>query len=285
MALALRTADQLRGLINALGTREHPRGRVLSAYRQARRALKGALGTGNVTSAANLSVANDILRELRIGVEEAVRLNLAEAARVGGTHAARELALHGLPAVADAPVGLANAQQAVLAQYDAQAAQVRGALAAGSGAATLIGDGSRVGLLSPAPVVREAAGWLATAAVGGYVGSVRGAVERAGAPEAFVQQAVAAIDERTTNCCLIVHAQTQPFGSPFVLRGTPRYADQLERPGFHEYCRTTLALVRVEEARDALSQRMAGAARAELTARKATGERRGISPASATSRR
>ena len=55
--LALRTDAELGKLFSRLGTRQAPRGRVLTAYRQARRALKG--------NVADIPVVRGILQELR----------------------------------------------------------------------------------------------------------------------------------------------------------------------------------------------------------------------------
>jgi hypothetical protein len=115
---------------------------------------------------------------------------------------------------------------------------------------------------------------------------VRAGVRRAGAGNEFMRQAVAAIDERTSDCCLRVNGQVVGMDEPFQLSGTPRYADALLNPGFHDYCRTSVVLVRRSEADDELSQRMRTAARDELQARGPDGgNRKRISPATATSRR
>jgi hypothetical protein len=51
----------------------------------------------------------------------------------------------------------------------------------------------------------------------------------------YQKQAIATLDERTTDCCLRVHGQTQPIDEPFKLTGTPRYADEIQDPPFHWY--------------------------------------------------
>jgi hypothetical protein len=102
----------------------------------------------------------------------------------------------------------------------------------------------------------------------------------------YWKQAIAAIDERTTDCCLRVHGQIQPLDKPFELSGTPRFADRVMNPPFHWYCRTATALYRPEMEETGLTtDELRDAARAELAARAATGTRREIHPASGTSRR
>ena len=99
------------------------------------------------------------------------------------------------------------------------------------------------------------------------------------------KQVIAAIDERTTNCCLQAHGQIRDEGKPFVLTGTPRYASEIQNPPFHWYCRTAPApyIPQFEEL-GITTEEMEGAAREELKARFFRG-REEIHPASATSRR
>lgn len=102
----------------------------------------------------------------------------------------------------------------------------------------------------------------------------------------YWKQAIAAIDERTTDCCLRVHGQIQPLDKPFELSGTPRFADKVQNPPFHLYCRTATALYRPEMEQTGLATAdLVSAARAELAARAATGKRVVIHPASGVSRR
>lgn len=58
----------------------------------------------------------------------------------------------------------------------------------------------------------------------------------------YQKQVVAARDERTTTCCTRAHGQVQPLDQPFVLTGTPRYADTMMAPPFHYHCRSVLVL-------------------------------------------
>lgn len=99
------------------------------------------------------------------------------------------------------------------------------------------------------------------------------------------KQAVAAIDENTTDCCLRVHGQVQPVSKPYVLTGTPRFADKMMYPGFHWNCRTSSVAYHRDFERGArvTTADMTGAAAAELKARREGREE--IHPAHATSRR
>jgi len=100
------------------------------------------------------------------------------------------------------------------------------------------------------------------------------------------KQVIAAIDERTTDCCLRVHGQVQPLNAPFMLTGTPRFADMMQHPPFHWYCRTAEALwIEEFEEQGTTTVAMRAAASAEIEAREKTGTRPEIHPAHATSRR
>lgn len=100
------------------------------------------------------------------------------------------------------------------------------------------------------------------------------------------KQAIAAIDHKTTNCCLQVHGQTQPLNKRFHLTGTPRFADYMMHPGFHWRCRTAEALYLPEfESIGITTDEMKTAARNELQARRETGRRSVIKPADAISGR
>ena len=272
---ALRTAVELRRLFDRMGNTEHPRGRILSAYRQARQAM---------ATAASLGEVQRVLQDLRIAIDAAARASLAEATAIGVAQAASEVAAYGLPV---APTTYAPTVEitAWLDTYSAQALQVTAIYLTTGDMTRIIGDGSRVGALSPAPVTRSGASWIVAALTAAWTTSVGTSLDRAGAKLDFVRQAVAAIDERTTDCCLRVHGQTAEVTGDFRLTGTPRYADRMRNPPFHEFCRTATCLVRRDEAGDNLTQRMTDAARAELGARQPDDNRRVIHPAHATSRR
>jgi hypothetical protein len=140
-------------------------------------------------------------------------------------------------------------------------------VATGGDLALIIGDESRTGVLQPSAVVQEGARWLTAMAMAGWQETVR--VTRG---FEWMKQAVAAIDERTTDCCLRVHGQVVGIDEKFRLTGTPRFADELEWSPFHWYCRTSVTLVTAEEAGDDLTERMEAAAAAELARRAALQE-------------
>ncbi len=102
----------------------------------------------------------------------------------------------------------------------------------------------------------------------------------------YQKQVVATIDERTTDCCLEAHGQIQPIDEPFQLTGEPRFADEVQDPPFHYFCRSSEVLYHEEfEKVGITTAEMEDAAQAELTARKETGTRVPIYPSHATARR
>lgn len=101
----------------------------------------------------------------------------------------------------------------------------------------------------------------------------------------YSKQAIATIDERTTDCCLRVHGQIKPIDEPFHLTGTPRYADEIQDPPFHWYCRTAEVLYNPAfEEFGITTDEMRDMANLELDAR-TDNSRQEIHPSHATSRR
>jgi hypothetical protein len=274
--VALEVNDQIGETVaRFIGTAHHPRGRLLAAYRNARRALAGNLRPAD---------AREILNGLRSEATGAVQEALASGVTGGLAAGRRSLEIYRVSEVSAATPGLERAGlTAVTAVLDGQILAIQAMIDAGiADEALILGDENRVGLLSPAPVQRESARWIALATVGALaLVASRGT---ASSGRTYFKQAVAAIDERTTNCCLLVNGQVQPQNKPFVLNGTPRFADKIDHPPFHHHCRTAEALVEDADADDEYTREMRDAARAELTAREERG-REEIHPAFSSSRR
>lgn len=278
--LAMRSSRHLGELFAKMGTVEHPRGIILSAFRQTRGTLRDSLRSQS-------SVA-DALAMLRLAVNMALIELLGRAAEFGAEHIGEQLAVYGLRA--SAPPA-ANAQQraidALLAGLDAQISRVQALALVEPDPALIIGDDERTGVLSAGGVLRDTARFMGMLALGGLSAALisDADVEQGGMQDEFVKQAVAAIDERTTDCCLRVNGQVVRLDGQFRLTGTPRYADRLAHPPFHWYCRTGTALVRVAEAEDELTQQMQKAGRRELLARAESKTRKVVHPAHSRSGR
>jgi hypothetical protein len=163
----------------------------------------------------------------------------------------------------------------VVGAVDSQIRQVRSWVTLqGAGAETIIlGDATRLGMLQPAPVNMVASRWVTALTLAAYGIGLRGSVQQAGAQGDFKRQAIAAIDERTTDTCLRVHGQVVGMSDPFKLTGTPRYADEVQAPPFHDYCRTAVVLVRNQDVDDRTTRLMQEAALNERRAREAAQSR------------
>lgn len=270
--LALRTGSELKKLFDQMGNVRHPNGRLLSAYRQARRAMKGKI-TDRVAMA-------QIIDELRRAIRQNTLEQMMAARQLGILQARTELAIYGLPN-GTLPVFASIGLDVVMSAFETQVTQVR-AFAEDGDERMILGDDERVGVLAPGPVSVVSARWLVATAVAAHGDTLKTNLGRRAGE--YVRQAVAAIDERTTNCCLKVNGQTVGLDEPFTLTGTPRYAREQMRPGFHDYCRTAVALVPADEADDDLTERMRSAGAAEIRARE-DGSRRVIHPAHSTSMR
>lgn len=268
---ALDANERIGKLFSRIGHADAPNGDLYSAYRQARMAL----------DASNLPGAQAALRLLRQSVALIADAALSRGVDLGAEEAKRQMTIYGEPPSGSDPTAENKGELllAIMAVIDAQLQSANALLVTGGDDGSLIlGDDTRVGLLNPAPISAEIARWAAYLAGKVFVAQVSGA----GAE--YARQAVAAIDERTTDCCLKVNGQIASLDGDFNLTGTPRFADHVHAPPFHWFCRTATALVRVDAADDALTRSMREAARAELAARR-DGSRKEIHPAHASSKR
>lgn len=287
-AKSVRSADRLNedlGILFArLGNLEHPRGGVMVAYRNAVRALATVLdGTGRDKA---WQVA-EVLKALRKDLADTTKPVIRDATTAAAHAAVAQLLAYGIdvgsrPTEQVATPIIDEAMLAIMGVIDGQIAGVQAMTATGASKGQIIGDDSRQGLLVPTTVLVAATFWAvqAASATWDWIASNWG-----GTRTEFYKQAIAAIDERTTETCLLLNGMVVPLNEDFVIEGTPRYADRLGQPPFHWNCRSSLALVKPEDADDILSQQMRDAAQAELAAREKTGKRDEIHPAHARSRR
>ena len=101
----------------------------------------------------------------------------------------------------------------------------------------------------------------------------------------FQKQVIAGLDERTTQTCLMAHGQIVPLNKKFILRGTPRFRDEMDSVPFHWNCRSSEALWHPSFEQVGIGTgEMQSMARSELKARE-DGPRVEIHPAHARSRR
>lgn len=267
---AVRESNELRLYFNRyLGTAEHPRGQILSAYRNGRNALGAVL---NRQDANMPQQVQQTLDELRRSVQAAILAGMSESIVLGRESAQRQMAAYEAAGVTAQVArqtprpSLYSAAPVALLDQQIQAANTL--ILTGAAPEEIIGDGTRLGLLQPSPVQNEAARWLRTAVTGGFIGWLLGTQPPAPAVERFpfMRQAIAGIDERTTNCCLQVHGQIVGMNEDFTLTGTPRYADRQKDPPFHNYCRSSVTLY-LPEFDDGYTDMMQEAAQLEQQAR------------------
>jgi len=235
---------ELAALFAALGTTAHPRGAVLAAYRTARAAL-----AGNVHGPR---ILGDVLGTLRRAVAAALDDALRRAVSLGSQQAERQAKVYGLPiAGVDVTPQAIAAYQAILTQLDQQIVAVSALAITTRDESLILGDENRAGVLSPAPVQREGRKWLAVLAGLALKEGMARSIEQAGAQGEFMRQAVAVIDQYTTDTCMHVNGQVRGLGQLFKLAPyTPRYADEMYDTPFHDGCRTSIAYVRIEDVAD-----------------------------------
>lgn len=252
---ALRTNRELGKLFAKLGTAEHPRGAVLVAYRNARRALRDALRQRR--SAIEIGAwlgayheAQEVMRGLKDNVRM-VAINLIEDAYSWGLAQAQVEAKVWKLGYSVPFIDTGAMTDAVLDVVEQQERAILATLATGADTALILGSDTTVGLLRPDTVTREGARWLATAAGLALRGALQPAMESSG--RAWGKQAIAAIDAVTTECCLGVHGQVVLADKKFHTTGSPAWAEWQDWSPFHWNCRTSVGMVPLNEADDDLT--------------------------------
>lgn len=261
---ARRTSKGLADLFGKMGSTQHPRGQILAAYRNARRALRPVLGEPTA-----IFEAPEILATLRRDVDAAAQDLLDQAANLGYSQATIEAQAWELPDPPSVPPPTVAARSAWMGVLDHQIAAVQALVYSRAEPSIIVGDDLRGGILQPGPLIREGARWLTTTAMLAWMVGIEGAVGRDRRGFEWYKQTVPAIDERTTDCCLRVAAQAVPIKGTFELRGTPRYADKMDWSPFHDYCRTSVVLVSESDIEDSLTARIRADAAREIEAREA----------------
>lgn len=239
-----------------IGGAKHPRGAILSAYRDARKNIAGALKAKDTAGA---------LRELdtlRFALSGLTYSGISDAVYRGNESAIAQVnAYREDGANIEARIASIDTQQyasAILSAYDAQATTVKTLVVGGAAATLIVGDASRIGALKPGPVMFEAARWFASALHGAFKGAII-------AP-GWNKQAIPVFDEFTTDCCLNVAGQIVPLDGLFHLTGTPRFADSMDWSPFHAHCRTSIALYQ-SDYDDGLTEAIEGDAQREIERR------------------
>lgn len=272
--LALKVNDDTHDLFGKLGTTKKPRGRILKAYRAARRGLKGNFD--------DLPAINETLAILEREVRQAGRDIFQDAIDLGEDQGRQEADIYELPQTRTN----VDSSSAVVAWMNVLMAQINTIRAMAIGGTIdkkeILGDGLRVGLLSPAPVNREARRWVTQLSDAAHSDIIKQATVQT--DDVYMRQAIATIDENTTETCLLVNGQIVGIDEPFVLTGTPRFADEKMNVPFHFECRTSVALIHPDNIDDDLTKAIREASRDELKAQE-EGGKQVIHPAFSFSRR
>lgn len=254
-----------------LGNSQHPRGRVLSIYRQGRKNMQSALRASRYMIPFEV---DGVLSQMRLGLinaREVIRLAANrgnESARLQ-TEAYTDNGLTFLTANESPQVdGLLTT---FIEPFETQARNIQAMVRSGiADEGRILGDGGRLGVLQPNPLITGATELITGALVAGLLAWWIGLdkVIRPGF-QRFKKQAIAVIDEKTTDCCLQVNGQVRDFDRDFHLTGTPRFADFQEWSPFHYNCRTTIALY--DPSFDfGITAQIEEAARREIAKRKST---------------
>lgn len=237
VADALSMSGELDGLFAKIGNSDHPRGVIPTAYRNARRAMRSALKERNRAMAAH-----EIMSELKQTVRAGLKTVLENSFRSGTDHAAVQLGIYGTAPktiVDDLFITQVNSSYSgILSVVDQQASAIQTVISLNMDTDHITGDEHRVGIMRAGDVIASATFWASALLWSAFSETVARSTDTNRAKKLVV----AAIDRRTTDCCLRAHGQVQAFNKPFVLTGTPRYADKLDWTPFHNYCRTSVAL-------------------------------------------
>jgi hypothetical protein len=245
---------QLKTLFSRkIGTKAEPRGEILAAYSRTRQGLVDNLDNPIVVAA--------LLDEYRAAVLDATAAGLVDASSIGYEQAIALADAWDLQIAREFQPGISGvALAAVLGIVDNQIRSIQSGLLT---EAMILGGRNRVGLFAPGVIQREAANQMANIAAVVQENIMTASLSSTGAYSDFVRQAVAAIDEKTTPCCLGVHGQIRELKEPFYTPDPPAYSDQQDRHPFHDHCRTSVVLVARQFGRDDLTERMLRAATLE----------------------
>ena len=230
-----------------LGSAQHPRGAVLTAYRVAIAALKDVYRRASPRLEFEI---RDVLETLRMTLQGIAREAVNESAMLGAASAQAQTAAYQRAGVMIAPARQLADVEALTAGWVATST---GQLEA---VATMAAAGAEQGMveaaLAPAHIQRDGSRWIAGAAASGFGSWIQGREMPGIAAEPMEgeitqYQAIAAIDGRTTDNCLAVSGQIRNAGEPFHLTADPRpWGNELEWHPFHWHCRTSVALYQPE---------------------------------------
>lgn len=236
----LRMNERMGDLFADIGNSANPDGRIAKLYSDARFAIIGALAGG-----AAISVIQGILERLKRDVQREITAIFNSSISLGVEEARWQLELYNanLFGGINLTTEKDSAMRAIMARFDAQHAAMLALLTVDASDEQIVGDENRNGVFNWLEIVEAIAYWAAFLVWQAFDNMIENSRNSAGSKiENLFKMAVAVIDDRTTDCCLRVHGQTQPLDGMFKLTGTPRFADEMDYPAFHRYCRTGTVL-------------------------------------------
>ena len=236
----LRMNQRMGDLFADIGNSANPEGRIAALYSDARFAIIGALAGG-----VALSVIQGILERLKRDVQREITAIFNSSISLGVEEARWQLELYNANVFGGINLTTEkdSAMRAIMARFDAQHAAMLALLTVDASDEQIVGDENRNGAFNWLEIVEAIAYWAAFLVWQAYDNMIENSRNSAGNKiENLFKMAVAVIDDRTTDCCLRVHGQIQPLDGMFKLTGTPRFADEMDYPQFHRYCRTSPVL-------------------------------------------
>lgn len=236
----LRMNQRMGELFADIGNSANPEGRIATLYSDARFAIIGALAGG-----AALSVIQGILDRLKRDVQREIAAIFNSSINLGVEEARWQLELYNANVLGGINLSTEkdSAMRVIMARFDAQHAAMLALLTVDASYEQIIGDENRNGVFNWLEIVEAVAYWAAFLVWQAYDNMIENSRNSVGNRiENLFKMTVAVIDDRTTDCCLRVHGQIQPLDGMFKLTGTPRFADEMDYPAFHRYCRTGTVL-------------------------------------------
>ena len=227
IASALKSVHRLKKLTDRMRGQNSA---IHRAYRTVLRALKG--------NTDNSAIVTDALITLEDSIRAAAAVYYDDALAVGMAQAQRDLAIYGLGEPDNFDPNNANlAIGSTIGLLHSQNEQALSIARLDLGEEYIIGDATRKGIIQPAPILSEMSFWLTSLSVLSYEQGTKRKMPK------VARQAVAQIDQHTTQTCLNVHGQIVGEDEDFHLSGTPKYADEMHSSPFHRGCRTSIAKI------------------------------------------
>lgn len=234
--LALTVQDRLSDIHTRIGDFNRSTGRIFAIYDRYRMILQ--------TDYTNIAFVRKTFRDINEEISERSAGWIDDAWNLGIYQGSETAGIFGfdydIPPQNEENEIKRSSVNGVQSLIDQQLALFLGLLVAGEKNPTLLfGSGNQWGVLTPRPiittlktfttnVVNSVLSWFSNLTGYGYM-------------------AVAILDQKTSPCCRAVDGQVQPMGVPFELTEPPSYADRMIKPPFHDGCRTTRALVSLDE--------------------------------------